>query len=67
MRKHDVVVRITGRLQESIIGGSKLREAIRRGDLEASKLGDSPRSPVVVTHAAIERWLESHRVEPQAD
>jgi len=38
---------------------------IKRGELEASKLGDAPRSPVIVTRAALERYIESKRIKPQ--
>lgn len=47
------------------VGENLLREAIKDGRLEASKLGDSPRSPVVVTRRAMERLLESSRIRPE--
>ncbi len=46
------------------VGANVFFDAIRRGELEASKLGDSPRSPVVVTRAAIERYLVARRIKP---
>lgn len=47
------------------VGANVFFDAIRRGELEASKLGDAPRSPVVVTRAAIEKYLASKRIKPQ--
>ena len=47
------------------VGANVLRDAIKRGELEASKLGDAPRSPVIVTRAALERYIESKRIKPQ--
>ena len=48
------------------VGQNTLRNAISAGKLEASKLGDSPRSPLVVTRRAMDQYLESCRVRPQA-
>jgi hypothetical protein len=47
------------------VGANVFFDAIRRGELEASKLGNAPRSPVVVTRAAIERYLAAKRIKPQ--
>jgi hypothetical protein len=49
------------------VGANVFFDAIRRGELEASKLGDSPRSPVIATRAAIERYLAARRIRPQTE
>jgi hypothetical protein len=46
------------------IGTSVVRSEIRKGKLEASKLGDQPRSPTVVTKEAEQKWLATRRVKP---
>lgn len=46
------------------VGEQVVRKAIERGELQASKLGDSPRSPIVITRRAMERWLDSRRMQP---
>ncbi len=46
------------------IGANVLFNAIRNGELVASKLGNAPRSPVIVTREAIERYIESRRIKP---
>jgi excisionase family DNA binding protein len=48
------------------VGAGVINKAIRTGELEASKLGDAPRSPVVITREAMQRWLDSKRIRPQA-
>lgn len=47
------------------LGANVLFEAIKRGELEASKIGDSQRSPVIVTRISLERWIASRRIRPQ--
>ena len=47
------------------LGANVLFDAIKRGELEASKIGDAPRSPVIVTRVSIERWIASRRIRPQ--
>jgi hypothetical protein len=46
------------------VGTNVLRDAIKRGELEASKLGDAPRSPVIIRRVKIEEWIESRRIRP---
>jgi hypothetical protein len=48
------------------IGGSVIFAAIKKGELVASKLGDAPRSPVIVTRKAVEEWIKKRRIRVNA-
>ena len=45
---------------------SSLRRAIRRGELEAVRLGPSERYPLRIPEDALERWLQPVRQEGAA-
>ena len=47
------------------IGTGTVSDAIRTGELPASKLGHSPRSPLVIFFADADRWIESYRIRQQ--
>lgn len=57
-------IRVPQIAKENSCGQSIVWAAIRKGELEAFKLGDYRTSPVVATREAIRRWRESHRYKP---
>jgi predicted DNA-binding transcriptional regulator AlpA len=59
--------RIPDAVRAYSVGASTIYGAIKNGELAASKLGTSPRSPVVITRAAIEQWLERGRIKPRTE
>jgi hypothetical protein len=48
------------------IGTHTVRQAIKSGKLKASKLGDSPRSPLIILDEDAREWIESCRMQPEA-
>jgi len=46
------------------VSASVIREAIKSGELTASKLGSKLRSPVVVEESAVQEWLALKRISP---
>jgi len=58
--------RVPDAAQRYSLSYSVLFAAIKSGKLEASKMGEAPRSPVIVTKAAMERYVDSCRIKPQS-